>query len=95
MIENDFSRGVCLTDLTFIEEGNKDFLKDLINFKKRELVCKIIEEVQLYQHPAHNFPTNPQLVFLLNNLPYDDEEKLYQLSLLREPRNTQSKNDLE
>ncbi len=39
------NRGVYLTDLTFIEDGNKDFIGHLINFRKRELVSGIVAEV--------------------------------------------------
>ena len=51
--------GVYLTDLTFIEDGNPDFLKDkyakekeghqLINFRKREMVYKVIQGVLVHQ----------------------------------------------
>lgn len=86
----DFS-GVCLTDLTFIEEGNKDFVeingKKLINFRKRELASDVILEIQLYQQVAYSFEPDFQLISLLNQIPHNDDEKLYELSLLREPRN--------
>jgi son of sevenless len=49
-------RGVYLTDLTFVEEGNLDFIKNLINFGKRELVYNILEEIQRYQQTPYVFP---------------------------------------
>jgi len=65
---NYYLRGVYLTDLTFIEDGNPDLVKhkssksgtqtsdlDLINFKKRDLVYKVIQEVLVYQQVCLQF----------------------------------------
>lgn len=44
--------GVYLTDLTFIEDGNSDFLKTderLINFSKRQMTAEKIQEIIMYQ----------------------------------------------
>eukprot|EP01114_Cavostelium_apophysatum_P012167 TRINITY_DN269_c0_g2_i3.p1 TRINITY_DN269_c0_g2~~TRINITY_DN269_c0_g2_i3.p1 ORF type:complete len:1067 (+),score=282.01 TRINITY_DN269_c0_g2_i3:478-3201(+) len=78
--------GVYLTDLTFINDGNPDKIKNLINFRKRELESDVILEIQLYQQLTHNFAVDQKLMNLLNNLPFNDKDKLYQLSLVREPR---------
>lgn len=77
-----------MTDLTFIELGNKDTVHGLINFRKRELIAEIIMEIQMYQqgNSQLNFKPISRLVTLLNQLAIIDEEKLYQISLLREPR---------
>jgi len=81
--------GVYLTDLTFIEDGNKDFTNELINFRKRQLVSDVIAEVQLYQQFPYNIQPNEKLIAILKNLPYTKEDQLYQMSLLREPRNAE------
>jgi len=83
--------GVYLTDFTFIEVGNKDFLGELINFRKREQVAEIIFEIQLYQqgNNLHTLKPHPKLVSLLNQLSVMDDTKLYELSMLREPRNAE------
>jgi hypothetical protein len=49
--------GMYLTDLTFIEEGNKDYVTDyqLINFYKRRLLCNTLTDIQNYQHIGYNF----------------------------------------
>jgi len=79
--------GTYLTDITFIEDGNKDNINNLINFRKRELVSNVILEIQMYQQVLHKFAPRPQLINLLNQLPHAvDSDKMYQLSLLREPR---------
>ncbi|KAJ3283247.1 cell division cycle- protein, partial [Blyttiomyces sp. JEL0837] len=49
--------GVYLTDITFIELGNPDFLPEsrLINFDKRRKVSSVIKEIQRYQTVPYNF----------------------------------------
>lgn len=42
-------RGVYLTDLTFIEDGNPDYVNELINFTKRSLIYTVISKIQQYQ----------------------------------------------
>eukprot|EP01119_Soliformovum_irregulare_P016088 TRINITY_DN4627_c0_g1_i1.p1 TRINITY_DN4627_c0_g1~~TRINITY_DN4627_c0_g1_i1.p1 ORF type:complete len:1122 (-),score=370.58 TRINITY_DN4627_c0_g1_i1:3-3107(-) len=82
--------GVFLTDLTFAEEGNKDTQAGLINFRKRELVSEIIENsIRLHQQSRYTFNLNDTLTLALSQLPFFDNEQLYQISLLREPRNAQ------
>lgn len=41
-------RGMHLTDLTFIEDGNPDKINGLINFKKRELLIDTISIIQQF-----------------------------------------------
>jgi len=82
--------GVYLTDLTFIEDGNKDVLNNLINFRKRALISEIVSEIQLYQQLDYPFEMTGQLFHLLLTLPTNvSNDELYQLSLLREPRNAE------
>jgi len=81
--------GMYQTDLTFIEDGNPDFLKDLINFRKRTLISDVIAEIQLYQQIPYPVIANEKLLAPLKNLPYCKDDQLYQMSLLREPRNAE------
>jgi len=60
--------------------------KTLINFKKRALVYTVISEIQLYQQAHYPIVRVEPLHTFLRELPHDDEEQLYQLSLMREPR---------
>ena len=78
-------RGTYLTDITFIEDGNPDYIQGLINYRKREFVFNVIREIQQYQQQAYK----DELVYIghfLTELPSNSEEKLYNLSLIREPR---------
>jgi len=81
--------GLYLTDVTFIEDGNKDFIRNLINFRKRQLVSEVVSEIQLYQQFPYDLPADQKLLSLFHNLPSSTEEQLYQISLLREPRNAE------
>jgi len=58
------SIGVYLTDLTFIEDGNKDYVlgTDLINFSKRRKVAAVITEIQQYQQLWFKFQEIPELM---------------------------------
>lgn len=119
-------RGIYLTDLTFIEDGNPDYISSLINFKKRELVYDVIREIEQYQQKGYDFPADNSIFNVLNNLQVitvqdfslllpsharvfvvrstvrvcgvcgvvQDEEKLWALSLQREPRNIERASDL-
>ena len=80
--------GVYLSDLTFIDEGNLDYVKDnkLINFEKRALSAKVITEIQLFQQMQYCFRPMPFLQSYLTNLKMFSESEAYKLSLEYEPR---------
>jgi len=79
---------VYLSDLTFTEDGNSDKLEHLINFGKRRLVYRVIEELRQYQVTPYSFPRTEPLHTLLAELPVLSEGHLFDLSLVREPRKT-------
>jgi len=81
-------RGVFLTDLTFINDGNRDYIDDKINFKKQILIFKVLQEMNLYQTTKYDFPIENPAFTLLTALPALTEDELYTLSLEREPRET-------
>lgn len=57
---------VHLTDLTFIEDGNPNFVDDLINMQKRHLVGKQIGPLEKLQgRPYGTFAKRPQLQLYL------------------------------
>lgn len=86
--------GCYLTDLTFIEDGNPDFLKDdarLINFSKRAKTAEVIREIQQYQSLPYRITEVPELQdFLqdecLGSRQGQDEGEMYDRSLTLEPR---------
>jgi hypothetical protein len=78
--------GVYLTDLTFIEDGNPNNIGHLINFHKRRLVHRVLQDIEQYQDTPFNFPIDTRLSFVLGKLSFIDDNELYNLSLLREPR---------
>jgi son of sevenless-like protein len=86
--------GMYLTDLTFIEDGNRDMKDELINFyKQRQLSC-VIRNIQSHQNKkSQQFSNmNQQDSFMVHKLERTistvqvDENELYELSLQREPR---------
>src|SRR4051812_28843670 len=84
--------GTTLMDLTFIEEGNPDRLKNnLINFEKRKLVYTILSKIEQFQNVSYNFQRVPEIEELLKNLAQKSEKETYSLSLVCEPRNATKK----
>jgi len=77
-----------------MEDGNpNDIITEnnlkLINFTKRDMISKVIREIQGYQYVNYNIKSSEDLARLLDKLPDATEEfekVLYELSLKREPR---------
>ncbi|KAG0786214.1 hypothetical protein G6F62_008052 [Rhizopus arrhizus] len=83
--------GIYLQDLTFIEDGNANFLKgssQLINFAKRTKTAEVILDLQQYQSTHYLLTVVPDIQeFIKTHLQSSrDEEELYNLSLKLEPR---------
>jgi RasGEF domain len=78
--------GVYLSDLVFIEDGNKDVLQDQINFHKRFLIWKTLQEIALYQSERYRFPALEPLLTIVQSTPSLPERDLYALSLRCEVR---------
>eukprot|EP01094_Clydonella_sp_ATCC50884_P023673 TRINITY_DN5739_c0_g1_i2.p1 TRINITY_DN5739_c0_g1~~TRINITY_DN5739_c0_g1_i2.p1 ORF type:complete len:981 (-),score=236.14 TRINITY_DN5739_c0_g1_i2:206-2971(-) len=78
--------GVYLKDLTFIEDGNPDTTDGLINFAKRGLIYRIIEDVQQYQLKDYDIKQDLSIAPFVQVIHKYDENHLYKLSLEREPR---------
>lgn len=83
--------GIYLQDLTFIEDGNPDFLRSsdiLINFAKRQKTAEVILELKQFQSLPYNFHIIPELqAFIKAQLDVNyDIEKLYARSLKLEPK---------
>jgi son of sevenless len=88
--------GMYLTDLTFIgkfkikisEDGNKNITKNgMINFQKRVLMSRVILKIKLLQQRRYDFKIVPQLYSpLLKCSDFYDDDKLYDVSLILEPK---------
>eukprot|EP01102_Stenamoeba_stenopodia_P015686 TRINITY_DN5370_c0_g3_i2.p1 TRINITY_DN5370_c0_g3~~TRINITY_DN5370_c0_g3_i2.p1 ORF type:complete len:662 (-),score=102.47 TRINITY_DN5370_c0_g3_i2:1464-3314(-) len=85
--------GVCLMDLTFIEDGNPDFVEsNHINFAKRRLVYdSVLSPILKCQATGYNYQTVEEIqnFFLSSNLLIKDEKAMYHHSLFIEPRNAE------
>lgn len=79
--------GVYLTNLVFIEGGNKDFLAaGIINFDKCHKVAKIIEEIVSFQKVPFNFEKSDEIQRSILNQIVKKEEEIYERSIELEPR---------
>eukprot|EP01133_Synstelium_polycarpum_P017183 gene17183-20472_t len=90
--------GINLTDLTFIEDGNPDYLEStgsatnnptgspLINFKKRELFYTAWSDIARFQESPYQFAQEEPLNTFLLHFPQLEEKDLYELSIALEPR---------
>lgn len=88
--------GVYLTDWTFIGDGNPDMLREKphqINFNKRQKATELILMIKLHQSTTYNLAAVPVLakyieesLFPPNSNSATDDQRLYEMSLMREPR---------
>lgn len=78
--------GLMLTDLVFIDEGNKSVIDGKINFYKRQKMSAIIEELHIMQRIPYSFIPVPELQNKLSNMNVVSTEKLNDLSFKLEPR---------
>ena len=83
--------GRYLGDLTFIEDGNRDRLKEndqLINFGKRQKTAEVIREITIHQSTPYNLAVVPALEKYIETNLVDarSADDLYEQSLALEPR---------
>jgi len=82
---------VILKDLTFINDGNKDYLetpkakKMLPNFEKMMLIGAQILELRALQNSDYGFPVVEEIQMFLTKLCSVDEEALYNKSVQLQP----------
>lgn len=76
-----------MTDLTLIYDEH-NFSGENINSNQLCLVGKILERIKYYQEIEYQIEDDQVLNTFLKELAFLDDEALYQLSLTREPRNT-------
>eukprot|EP01094_Clydonella_sp_ATCC50884_P001914 TRINITY_DN11447_c0_g1_i1.p1 TRINITY_DN11447_c0_g1~~TRINITY_DN11447_c0_g1_i1.p1 ORF type:complete len:798 (-),score=293.74 TRINITY_DN11447_c0_g1_i1:3-2396(-) len=77
--------GLMLSDLTFTEEGNPNFVNDsdLINFTKFRIIHKVLDEVATYQsHSYRDIAENTELMAQIEAAErFEDEDAMYNESL--------------
>eukprot|EP01092_Planopodium_desertum_P015494 TRINITY_DN8241_c0_g1_i1.p1 TRINITY_DN8241_c0_g1~~TRINITY_DN8241_c0_g1_i1.p1 ORF type:complete len:121 (+),score=12.91 TRINITY_DN8241_c0_g1_i1:34-363(+) len=78
--------GIFLTDLVYIDEGNKDFIGDKINFKKQELVFGVLKKMRVFQARGYDYVRLEPLARLLTHVPFHKAKEAYEISLLIQPR---------
>ncbi|SMN20443.1 similar to Saccharomyces cerevisiae YLR310C CDC25 Membrane bound guanine nucleotide exchange factor (GEF or GDP-release factor) [Maudiozyma saulgeensis] len=85
--------GVYLSDLTFTNVGNADFIhgsKDIINFSKRNKIVDIIEEILSYKKVHYKLKRMDDIQTMIEtsieSVPHIEEQ--YRLSLQMEPRSS-------
>lgn len=87
-------RGVYLTDLTFIEEGNPNYVGNRINFAKQLYIFRVISVIQAYQKFPYNLTPVESIQQFWQSAAKKPENELYKLSLEREPRGA-TRNDID
>jgi hypothetical protein len=82
--------GLFLTDLTFLDDGNPDYVQGRINMDKCDRYLKIIENFQSYQTKKYDFQPvmdiREKLLDAINIETNHDQDYYYELSLSLEPR---------
>jgi Rap guanine nucleotide exchange factor 1 len=81
--------GCYLSDLTFTDEGNPDEINGLINFGKRLLVYRCIDEIKRFQQVPYLLKQVDAVTMHVRDIPCHDEsydKVLYEQSMQREPR---------
>jgi son of sevenless-like protein len=85
-----FPLGVYLKDLTFVADGNDDFIRgtELINFGKRVKAANIISDIQQYQAVPYPLQSVSEVQdhIITSMQTARDVNEMYSVSLSLEPR---------
>jgi len=73
--------GIYLTDLTFIEEGNRNKIGDLINCSKLRLIAQVVNTIQLFQQESYHFREIPLIRDWILSREGMGEDEAYRRSL--------------
>jgi hypothetical protein len=86
--------GIFTRDLTFIQDGNPEYLRNFINLHKRRQLYSKLEEIRRFQTDQYNFEPVYALQEVLMNHIAISEEELHAISHSLEPsQRTQSNLD--
>lgn len=88
--------GLYLTDLTFLDEGNSDFVEETgqINLEKYQKTQQLVKGLKSFQSPFVFQPVEEIQDFLKSSINADGEynqDEFYEMSLAVEPRDGASK----
>ena len=85
--------GICLTDLTFTDDGNADIVSGMINFDKQRMIASVLRQIRAgLAQPFANITPLKSIRKLLNEIePFDDNEP-FRLSKILEPKGSQGIN---
>jgi len=83
-----------LTDLTFTDDGNPELINgNLINFEKQRLVASVLRQIRAgFAQPYNNITPLKSIRKLLFELEVFDENELFRLSKILEPKGSQGVN---
>lgn len=74
--------GMFLSDLTFIEEGNRDLVDNMVNFSKSRKLAERIAWIKQYQQVGYPFEVVPAAVLYFDrNMEVRSEDELWAMSL--------------
>lgn len=59
------------------------------------MIFKVIDEINTYQQDKYDFPVDHPVLSALQELPFNNEEDLYKLSLQREPRGKKNRSEIQ
>lgn len=76
--------GTYLSDLTFIEDANQDFINSKINFEKRTKISNLIKTLQIYQSSPYHLIIIEDISKFFSNIESVKEQDLNELSSKRE-----------
>ncbi|KAL7722572.1 Ras GTP exchange factor [Entamoeba marina] len=77
--------GSTLTDLLFVNE-NKDCKDGLVNFFKVRNIGNLIKEIRIKQTTRFEFPIDYAVCQMIEEMPKENEDTLYDMSLEREKK---------
>lgn len=81
--------GVYLTDLTFLNEGNPDFLdadKTMINVQKMMKISRVVRNITMFQQTPYCLATVDFMKEFIMNSPIMSEQEQYNRSIELEPK---------
>lgn len=81
--------GLYLTDLTFLNDGNPDFLdenKKMINFSKLTKIAGVLRNISIYQQDSYCLETVEVIQEYIKTYPVISEDEQYKESILLEKK---------